>query len=391
VPAWLDGDWASFLLSLSSEDLARAEASSLRGLLARHRNGDTSAFGGAAEPPSSLRQLAAALDEIEASLVPSPRQAQSGVAGFGVKERKARQIAAFVAAVRAAFDAAEVRRVVDVGAGVGALTGELQRHTGHPSVGIELHADRVAAGRQRAKRLGQARTSFVVCDVRTPGVLAAQLRPGDLVVGLHACGRLGGDIVDAVATMAPSVPLSLLLVSCCLQGWPWAAVGTVREPQSSTGRQLGLYLPRSALKMANLGSTVSAGSAKAARDRLALRWLLSSRGVMEHQRMPLRGLRKRDLRGAFRGGMAAKALEVRGLPPTTDAELGAAERAADAQLPVFRRLELMSPLVGDLVELAVSFDRASLLEEAGLRSAVGRLFPRSASPRNLAVYAWGHG
>jgi len=380
APEWLDGTWSEFLLALDDAVLEQAEQHGLRRLLAQHI-ASSSVFHNK-PPPLSLVELGGAVDELEALLIPGPKLVQD-INGFDMKFRKMKQVAAICQAVQDWFDVREVKRVVDVGAGVGALTRELQKHLSCPSVGIELRSELAEVARKKSDQQGLTSTSFLVCDVRNPSDLAAQLQAGDLVVGLHTCGRLGGDIVAAVAERA-SVPISLLMVSCCLPGWPWAFVDLVRQPQSALGKQLGLILPRSALKMANLGS--AAVRPKAGRERLALRSLLSARGVVETQRMPLKGLRKQDFRRGFRS-MASRALEVRGLSSASEKELLAAEAAAEAQLPAFRRLELLSKLVGDVVELAVNFDRGSVLEEAGLTTSVSRLFPQSISARNLAILA----
>lgn len=103
--------------------------------------------------------------------------------------------------------------------------------------------------------------------------------------------------------------------------------------------------------------------------------------------MLMRGLRRRDRLDGLRGGMASRALDIRGLPAPMGLEIDTAEGRAAHAMPLLMRLELLTALIGDLVELCVNLDRACLLEEAGLRTDMGRLFARSASPRNLAILA----
>lgn len=85
--------------------------------------------------------------------------------------------------------------------------------------------------------------------------------------------------------------------------------------------------------------------------------------------------------------LANEALAARGLALLSEGEGAAVARAAAEAMPALRRLELLDVLVGDAVELSVNLDRACVLEEAGLHVSVGRLFPRSVSPRNLAIFA----
>ncbi|CAE8621941.1 unnamed protein product [Polarella glacialis] len=326
-------------------------------------------------------------------LTAPPEASNFPVQAFRVKQKKADQVTAFVRAIRASFylSPSGIRRVVDVGSGMGTLTRELQHQLGLEVIGLDRDPLLVAGAKKMADKLGLSSRSlsFELCDVRHSGALVELLRPGDLVVGLHPCGSLGEDVVAAVkvagAELRSQKP-SLLMVSCCLHGKAWAPVANPRPACSQLGQELGLVLPREALEKANLWAPGSSGATLgSAFARLGLRRLLELRGEPcgpSPQAPSLRGLGRGDFQF-----LARQALERRGLPPPTASELAAAEQAAAVQLPVFRRLELLTPLVGDVVELAVSLDRAAALEESGYDSALGRLFQSSASPRNLAIYA----
>jgi SAM-dependent methyltransferase len=282
-------------------------------------------------------------------------------------------------------------------------------------------------------------TEFEQCDVRAPGSLSRVLRSGDLVVALHPCGPLGESVVQGVVDASrEGVDVKMLLVSCCLAGRGGAEVSDPRPPASLTGQRLHLQLPRTALKKANLGVFPNGNEmqweereeeggregADGGRERmhrrrearLAMRLLLEARGITvaagrEMDEVPKRsnsgtsvevllGISsfsraegaKRESSGEGRAAevveaLANEALAARGLALLSEGEGAAVARAAAEAMPALRRLELLDVLVGDAVELSVNLDRACVLEEAGLHVSVGRLFPRSVSPRNLAIFA----
>lgn len=390
APPWLDHDWAAFLLGLSDDELAHAEVHGLRALLRQEQVTGTDRVAGPV-PPNSLREFIFALESIEAQILPPPPElpASQQVRAFGMSEQKARQVTSCVEAVRSWFDVEDIRRVVDIGAGRGALTREFRSRFGRPCLGLELDANKVSVAQRWADRVGESEVHFSVCNVRDAGDLIGQLRKGDLLIGLHPCGSLGEDIISAVAKVAPELGVSLLMVSCCLQGRPWAPVEEIRVPCSRLGRQLGLTLPRDALKKTNLWGPGTAPLERV-RMRLALRWLLAARGFEEpctSLTPSMRGLRRSDLLKGLRGGLAARALEIRGLREPSLSELDEAEVFAESSMPAYLRLELLTTVIGDVVELLVNLDRTCALEEAGLEAAIGRLFPRTTSPRNLAVHA----
>jgi len=281
-----------------------------------------------------------------------------------------------------------VRRIVDVGAGRGALTWQLHRELGVPCVGLELDPQNVIVASSAGADCLDADVSFAACDIRGGEALAGRLQSGDLVVGLHPCGSLGDDIASGVAQASSVAHVSVLMVSCCLQGKPWAPVEILRRPRSLLGQRVGLSLHREALKKSQLGRSEGAPLG-VIETRLALSRLLAARGRLEPDEELLEGLGRRDRKaaGGLKDGLAVRALQGRGLPLASATEVSEAEAWAREAMPAFVRLQFLSQLVGEFVGLAVSLDRACVLEEAGLRAGLGRVFPTVVSPRNLAVLA----
>ncbi|CAE7223258.1 unnamed protein product, partial [Symbiodinium microadriaticum] len=103
--------------------------------------------------------------------------------------------------------------------------------------------------------------------------------------------------------------------------------------------------------------------------RMALRWLLAGRGWHNETRAPsctsltpsMRGVTKRHHKEGFLA-VASRVLELRGMAPATEAEVADAQRVGRIWAPLYRRLELVTPLVGNAAEFAVNADRAAALE-----------------------------
>ena len=356
--------WAGFLLGLPDQALARCEA---RGLSAAIED-----LPGA---PTSLRALCAAARALEDELGTPQGGATAAPALPGAGPRKAGQVAALVALARERGGPPPTR-VVDVGAGRGHLTRALARALGVPALGLEREPTRVRS----ATALGAGEAArFEVLDARPGGL---PLRPGDLLVGLHACGRLSDVLVEA----AREAGVGLLLVGCCLQKTDLPG----RSPLSAQGRGLGLDWPRVVLGLANLHDHAPAAAAAwsdtlpARHTRWALRRLLRARGVDLAPGDELRGLPRAGLQ---RGLMAAArpALAGRGLPEATPVELEEAWRGAGEELVRARRLALPRAVLGRPLELAVALDRARALEEAGQSASVRVAFGLAHGPRNLVV------
>jgi SAM-dependent methyltransferase len=289
----------------------------------------------------------------------------------GASPRKRAQIAAFVRALTAAR---EPRRIVDVGAGHGHLTRALARALEVPALGIERDETLTA----RARDLAPDGARFVVADAQRE----LRFQPGDLAVGLHACGSLGDALVVAAARDGADV----LLVSCCAQ----KIEADARPPLSKLGASLGVTMRRDVLGLANLTSrptgveTSMRTIVQSRETRFALSLLLRGRGCALQPGEEARGINRRQLTRGL-GHAAARALSHRGLPPASRAELEEVAERARTEYGLIRRLSLPRAMLGRPIELAVALDRAQHLCEAGHAARVGPLFSIQDSPRNLAV------
>lgn len=419
--------WESYLCSLPEAVLARCECYGLHCLPEAEL----------LQPPmpESLRQLCVSVSSASIALgrraVGMGGGSCSSCCSWRQSAEKAEQVDALLGAFAARLrgGASGVRRVVDVGCGKGHLTAKLQRALGVPALGLDI--DRALI--ETARKLYPA-VAFEARDLVHEGLA---WHAGDLIVGLHPCGALGeamitatlrpraddspsasvsahgyenadGDATDrassvpaprptssvpepkpmlssssAAAAAAPNRPF-LLMVPCCWHKQHMA----VREPLSRGARAAGLRLPVKALKKASMALD-SSTSLAGRRARTELRELLRHRGVHEDElssRSEMDGIQPRK---AARGiaVLAAEALRLRAMPPPTDAELAQATATARGPFERHRRLGLLEPVLGELVELLCTLDRALALQEAGMRTCVFKAFEAGASDRNLAVLA----
>ncbi|CAE7284454.1 unnamed protein product [Symbiodinium sp. CCMP2592] len=350
----------------------------------RNRGNQASLAGDAAANAVELRSKATRRARKACGYQSLPHEAEEG--GVPRHSQVAGQVACCIEALRDHFDLERVARVVDLGAGRGWLTRALRAALAKPSVGLELDEAQVASARAAVHAEGLSQVSFEVCDLRSPQTLVSLLEPQDLLVALHPCGRLGDLTIEALLSLPPARRPGLFLVSCCLHGRSWSPVPDPRPPLSELGKALGLSLPRLALQRANLwGPGSRAAGSGAAWSRLALRRLLEMLG-----RPVGGGDASPSLRGLGRGPWrqkAARAADREGLPGPSEEQLKLSAAHAEEALPSARRLELLLPVFGRLAELAVNFDRALALQEAGYEVAVGRAFASGTSPRNCALYA----
>lgn len=359
-PRWCEKrGWTAFLLGLSDEQLRACEA---RGLSERLPE-----LPGA---PSELRELASEVRSVTALERVSGSTALGGEALRNVKLRKRAQLAALLSSVAAMAERA--KRIVDVGAGSGHFTRLSAELFERDALGLEHDPLRVAAAERRSEG---ARASFLAVDARA----ALELTPRDLAIGLHACGELG----DRLAVAAGASGSDLGLVSCCLQKISTPA----RAPLGA-----GLELPREQLGLTNLTSRAvgvegSIDEVLAARQtRYALGLLLRARGLTLEPGAEMSGINRRRANAGLRA-VAERALGQRGLPGASDAELAHHAARAAADYGRIRRLSLPRSMLGRLVEVLVSLDRAAHLERQGLAVRLAQLFEPEVSPRNIALFA----
>ncbi len=363
-PTWCERrGWSAFLLGLDDAALEGCEHGETARVLSE-----------LAGVPASLRAFAR---EVLAATELSPLEPHppGAPALLRASERKRRQVGALATLVSRWAPGA--RRVVDLGAGHGHLTRELASCLGVEALGVEAR-EHVVEG-ARALTASDA-VRFVRRDAIADPI---ELAPGDLVVGLHACGALG----DAIARAAAESGAGVLLVSCC----PQKIDRDERAPLSSIGRALGLRMAREHLGLANLatlaeGGKDSAGVMERRLARRALFLLLQGEGVSLAPGDEMRGVPRRQTRRGL-DPLIAFAFARRGLRPPSDDAVSAARARAAEEHPAMRRLSLPRAMLARVLELTLVHDRAALLDEArsGAPARVVEAFERSASPRNVAI------
>jgi SAM-dependent methyltransferase len=362
--------WVEFLVSLSEDRLRQAEAHGLGHYLTDLR-----------DAPADLRALCDAVNELTAL----PRLniepfALSEPALRSVPQRKREQLSWLLGAVGPMAERAA--RIVDIGAGAGALTRLAAQGFQRDALGIERNPAQVAAARARAREaepsLGPA-ARFVTHDACRDGL---ELGPNDLAIGLHACGELGDQLVRTAA----AIGCDAALISCCLQ----KISGSLRQPLSEAFAGFGF--PRGILGLTNqtaqpVGVEASIEQMLAARKvRYALFRMLRARGEELAPGAEMRGINRRRANAGLRE-VADAALKLRGLAEATEAELSTHERAAEVEFGQMRRLTLPRSMLARLVEVCITLDRAAYFEEHGLFTTVATLFERRVTPRNLCVFA----
>lgn len=371
-PAWCsERGWVDFLLGLGDADLFASERGGFLSLLASNT-----------DAPASLRELA--WDVWRCTRLPALGTSElvlPAAALRGVKARKRGQLAALLGALAPLVANAE--RIVDVGAGRGHLSRLASELFRRQTVALDRDASLLRQGgersNERARLVGPLDLRFLQANV---GEQALELRAGDLAVGLHACGELGDRLVSAAATSRCDVAL----VSCCLQKTSAAR----RAPLSRGGRALDLR--RGALGLTNLSARDDgveaslAENVRARETRLALRYLLRSRGLDVGAGEEMRGVNRRRAQTGF-ADLATHALTLRQLPPPSPLELRTFAEAACRDHAVIRRLSLPRSSLARLIELAIVRDRATALEECGHAVAVAQLFEQHLTPRNTVIFA----
>jgi hypothetical protein len=372
APSWCrERGWAPYLLSLGEGELEAWEARGLEtGLL------------DAAGAPSSFRELfrevrrQTELPRLGVRPLPLPPSALRGVPA-----RKRGQLGTLLGVLQPLATRAE--RVVDVGAGSGHFSRLSAELLGRETLALDRDALRLERGsalsEERSRQVGVLDVRFVRTDLSRQELA---LRATDLAVGLHACGGLG----DRLVVAASRARCDLALVSCCLQ-----KVETPRRPSLSEAagdfslKKSDLGLTNLTIRAQGVEATVSE-NLRAREARLALRYLLRERGLDLRAGEEMRGVNRRRAHAGLEE-LSSQVLARRGLSPATATELDRHAESARKDYASIRRLSLPRHLLARLVELAVVFDRAARLEEAGQRVEVVQLFESSVSPRNTLLLA----
>ncbi|GAC1538400.1 MAG: hypothetical protein NVS3B10_02870 [Polyangiales bacterium] len=370
--------WASFLLALGDEELARLEI------------GGHDAAWPSGTPPSLVGLADAARRVCTLPMLVAPAAADRGGAAAGRQRRgetprKRAQIDPFAQMILPLATRAE--RVIDVGSGHGHLTRAIAERIARPVIGLDR--DRALAARARTLP-SSAPPSFAVSDVVREGLF---LTAGDCVIGLHACGELGDVMVESAARSGAAVAL----VGCCLQKRraPSRAPLCV-DVDTSPAWASALDLPRSVLGLSNLtarddGVEASRAENLAGRERrLALHRLLQGDGAVLHLGAEIGGLNRRAAQRDL-PSLVARAFASRGRPPPAAGAIEDAASWARAKHAEQRRLSLPRALLARVLEVLVLVDRARYLEVHGRDVTIGLLFPADVSARNLVLASPHHG
>lgn len=354
--------WTDWLLALSDDALAELET---LGPLAPR-------------PPSMPPSLAGFLDQVRAVTMIQSLRAEAALPQTRRPHetpRKSLQIQAFAAELLPLARAAT--RVVDVGSGHGHLTRAIAAAVEVPVLGLERDP-RLA---ERAQALAGDAAAFLVTDVLEQGL---RLSPGDCAIGLHACGALGDEMVEATAAEPKA---AMALVGCCLQ----KRRAELRRPLSQgLAGDPALALPRGLLGLSNLSASDQgveqrrSANLEGRERRLALHHLLEARLGALRFGEEIAGQNRRAA-GRPLMTLVEAAFASRQLPLPSAAEVEAAQRWAAELHPRLRRLAIPRGLLGRVLEVFVLLDRGRRLEEVGRRVRFGTLFPQEISARNLLL------
>jgi SAM-dependent methyltransferase len=371
-PSWCrKRGWTEFLLALDE-----------RALEAWESNGLESAALESAETPADFRELfrevrqLCRLERLEMGALSLPPAALRGVPA-----RKREQLGTLLAVLTPL--ATRARRVVDVGAGSGHFSRLSAELFGRAALALDRNAALLQRGSalraERSRDVGTLDVEFVEVDLARQELA---LKATDLAVGLHACGGLGDRLVLAAA----KAQCDLALVSCCLQKIDAPRrVALAKASGAFSLRKSELGLANLTLQSMGVEAPLSE-NLRARETRLALRRLLRERGLAVQAGEEMRGVNRRRAHAGL-AELASFVLAQRGLPPATDAELRLHSENAHRDYACMRRLALPRHLLARLVELAVVFDRAAALEEAGFSVQVAQLFERRVTPRNTVLLA----
>lgn len=386
-PPGMPEEWVHYLKAMEIESLRKCERIGLASFVRQNAPEDM--------PEDLLRLVRLAGDVYE--MFPKADWEIQAAERVRVKERKLKQIEYVAKVCSEVIEEDEdcvISRIVDVGAGHGHLSQKLAddlEGTVKEIVGLERSA-RLLNTAKSLYRSG-SNVSRVCSDAVLSSIVTG---PGDLLVGLHACGSLGDTIIDAAASQGSS---GVVLVTCCLQK------RDLNDPNGSLYRK---PLSRYGLEEKDISSVLTVeksflgvtnrsrgyGSEAILQGRLVrhgLRKLLALKGFEDEfaQRTgsEVHGISRHKIK---RGLMtvAKEALKLRGFTQdVTEKEIKKIEKQAEKEYRVMRALTLPRSMLGEVLEMAIVLDRATRLEESGAfrRVARLRLFPDEVSPRNLCI------
>jgi protein-L-isoaspartate O-methyltransferase len=320
-PPWICDDVESriWLSSLSDADLRACEQTGLAAFL-REQSGI------GRDAPQRLMDISERAFYIQKSIPQMDLGRDTFRANTRrVKPAKLQQIQAVTSAIENMIMSEKgslqsIRRILDVGGGHGHLSSHLAASLAARE-GIRERLPVVCLDRdisllKTAEGLSDCRgtsglVSFFQADAVADNVDAA--RRGDLIVGLHACGALGDQIISAAVDRHAA---AVVLVSCCLQKLG-KIPDEVREPlccslRSEERNSRGLYVDGKILGLTNRVRGFHADADLVGREtRIALSMLLASRGHETEPPKDIHGLSRHRVRRGL-ATVAREALEMRG-------------------------------------------------------------------------------
>jgi len=362
-PIWVTSrGWLDYLTGLDDAELGHADT-----------EGIDTWFLGDSRCPQSLADLARRVGALTAA-IPSLSSTPPALEAAHMNVRKRGQVATILSLLGEAFP--ESSEIVDVGAGHGHLTMHAAEALSVPAVGLERNRERVAT----ARALGVGRSvRFLDADVLAENnpLQALSTDPARLLMALHGCG----DLADAVVRAAVATRSRVLLLPCC----PQKIRGSERSSLMSN-----LHFPRAVLGLANVlaRTTGIEGDLRQAlatkESRIALRYLLAARGCSIPPGEEMRGVNRRKANAGF-AVFSEAVCRARHFPPPSTDEITTASRQAHAHYQAQRRFSLPRSMLGRVLEIYLSLDRAAFLQSHGYAVRLVQMFPAAYSPRNLGI------
>lgn len=247
---------------------------------------------------------------------------------------------------------------------------------------VERDASVIADGQQLHQQFG-VETQFFQRDVMREDC-GDVFEGAGVVYALHACGELS-------ATLAERLPQTdvqrALLMPCCPH---FTGEHSYWRPISAHGAQHPLQLTTPDLKLAIADEVVARPAIRAARRQEQL-WRLcadvllrQALGVEDYVTVGM--LPPRAFRGELRDFIEA-VFSARGLVAPSSAAIDTAERDAEEELRLVQAFGLTRAVFRRPLEVFILLDRALFFHEHGWVVTIEELFPRTASPRNLAIIA----
>ena len=352
------------LRALTPDELAHAESDPVSFLSQR---------GVASDITETLAQLTAV-----PLLVSEP--VNSGPRPSGVDDRKWRQLAYFVAAVRTA-SVDGVMHWVDWCAGKGHLGLEIYRQFRQPVHCVEVNSSLVVRGNECVSITDES-VAFVCANVLSDD-LSTQLSAKAGVVALHACGHLNSRLFELAKQYRPRF---LTVVPCCYQ----RIDGMHFSPISEAGQGTGLSFTRHQLRLPALDEVKTSPERRQFRRReMAFRQgvdLLLREATGNDAYTALGKIPPKIVRGSFQSfaQFAADKLALN-LPSNVNWQI--AETAGWQRHHLVSALSISRQLFRRAIEIWLFLDRVAYLEENGYHVKYGVFCPREITPRNLMLLA----